>query len=464
MTRGSAARLVTAARWPRRIVRGLLSSVIAFAVAHQGLLMCTHARPPIVDVPHDAPITRSEGVRRLGRSHVKLHGGVLQVVLEGTPEEIGWAHASLLREEMIENETALWSVLDQVVPSPAARLAVLDLSRWAFRDLDRWYSAPRKRELAAAATAFLPDPFEDQMPTWQRFLFLNALYDVSLFYEHSPLIGCSSVVVSGARAVEGHTLLARNFDFETHEVFDRGKAVIVVREEGRVPYASVAWPGLIGVVTGMNARGVSIVVHGARARSPVTDGEPALLTVREALSRAGSTAEAAAILASAPPMVSHMILVTDPTGDTRVVERAPGVPAHVRAESRDVSLTNHFEGPLAPDPANLGILENTSTAARRLRLARVLSLLPTPVSPADLANVLRDRAGADDQPLPDGDRRAIDADIATHAVVMDATARRLWVSEGPHLQGRFVRFDVERILSPAYDPELDDAVDPIPAR
>ncbi len=464
MTRGSSAPPVIASPWIRRLVRGIVSIAFALALARQGLLMCTHVRPPAVDLPPHAAVARSEGVRRLGRSHVKTHGGILQVVLEGSPEEIGWAHASLLREEMIENETALWSVLDEVVPSPVARMAVLDVSRWAFRDLDRRYSAPRKREIAAAATALLPDPFEERMPTWQRLLFLNALYDVSLFYEHSPLIGCSSVVVSGARAVDGHTLLARNFDFETHEVFDRGKAVIVVREEGRVPFLSVAWPGLVGVVTGMNARGVSIVVHGARARSPVTDGEPALLTVREALSRAGSTAEAATILAAAPPMVSHMVLVTDPSGDTRVVERAPGVPAHVRSETRDVSLSNHFEGPLAADPANLAIFRNTSTKARRLRLASILSRLPTPVSPTDLANVLRDRSGADDLPLPDGDRRAIDADIATHGVVMDATARRVWVSEGPHLRGRFVRFDLERILSPAYDPEIEDAIDPIAAR
>ncbi|HVJ94842.1 MAG TPA: hypothetical protein VM580_33895, partial [Labilithrix sp.] len=40
-----------------------------------------------------------------------------------------------------------------------------------------------------------------------------------------------------------------------------------------------------------------------------------------------------------------------------------------------------------------------------------------------------------------GDRRAIDAFIATHGVVADLTARALWVSEGPRLSGRFVKVD-----------------------
>jgi hypothetical protein len=57
-----------------------------------------------------------------------------------------------------------------------------------------------------------------------------------------------------------------------------------------------------------------------------------------------------------------------------------------------------------------------------------------------------------------GDRRAIDAFIAIHGVVMDTTARVIWVSEGPHLRGRFVRFDVGRLLSSGYDPRAENEV------
>ena len=35
---------------------------------------------------------------------------------------------------------------------------------------------------------------------------------------------------------------------------------------------------------------------------------------------------------------------------------------------------------------------------------------------------------------------------------MDATARVLWVSEGPHLAGRFLRFDLAELFDPGYDP------------
>ena len=54
-------------------------------------------------------------------------------------------------------------------------------------------------------------------------------------------------------------------------------------------------------------------------------------------------------------MVSHLVLIADASGDVAIVERAPGEPA-VRAAraAGKVPLTNHFEGPLARDPANGG--------------------------------------------------------------------------------------------------------------
>ena len=56
--------------------------------------------------------------------------------------------------------------------------------------------------------------------------------------------------------------------------------------------------------------------------------------------------------------------------------------------------------------------------------------------------ILRDTRAVGGKPLPRGDRRALDAEIATHAVVADVTEGLLWVAEPPHLRGAFRRIDV----------------------
>jgi hypothetical protein len=173
---------------------------------------------------------------------------------------------------------------------------------------------------------------------------------------------------------------------------------------------------------------------------------------------ARTTDEALAILHARGPMVSHLVMLADRSGDTAVVERAPGEAPFVRREMSKLALTNHFQGPLADDPANRQVEQTTSTLDRRARLEELLARLPPGAGVEDAIAILRDKRGLGDVALPPGDRRAIDALIATHGVVMDTTARVMWVSEGPHLQGRFVRFDIGRLLSPAYDPRAENDV------
>jgi hypothetical protein len=328
--------------------------------------------------------------------------------------------------------------------------------------VDQGIPEDRRREIAAEAQGFSPDPYEDFLPTYHRFVFLQSLYDIALSFEHSPLIGCTSFALTGGASQDGHTVLARNFDFEAGSIFDTGKAVFLVREDGRIPYASVAWPGLVGALSGMNAEGLALVVHGARAREPKPVGEPVVHTMRDVLGRARTTAEAIELLGTREAMVSHMVMLADATGDVAIVERAPGAPIHVRRGQGRVPLTNHLEGPLAADPANKRVEEKTSTRARRQRLDELLANLPAGASVERVVGVLRDRKGASGVELPLGDRRAIDALIATHGVVMDTTARALWVSEGPHLLGRFLRFEIGRLLDPGYKPSMAEQIIAVP--
>ncbi len=165
----------------------------------------------------------------------------------------------------------------------------------------------------------------------------------------------------------------------------------MIREDGKIPYASVAWPGLVGTVTGMNAEGLALVVHGGRAREPRPEGEPVVHTMRELLGRARTTKEALALLATKEPMVSHMVMLADPSGDVAIAERAPGEPLFVRRGQGKVPLTNHFEGPFATDPANVRVETVTSTRPRRIRLDELLANLPRGASVERVVSVLRDK-------------------------------------------------------------------------
>jgi len=434
-------------------------------IGHVLVTVTTPIRPPSIGALEGGAPAEEGGIRRLGRSYARRSAGIREVYLEGGAEALGAAHARLLRDGMVDDERALWGDFARFVPISAARALMMDIGRVRYREVDRGFPEARRRELAAQAEAFQPDPFAAHLPTYHRLVFLHALYDIALSFEHSPLIGCSAFVLGPGATKDGHTLLGRAFDFEAGEEFDRDKVVFFVREDGAIPFASVAWPGLIGVMSGMNAEGVALVVNGGRAREPRTMGEPVVFALRDVLEKAHDVDEAVAILRSQEVMVSHLVMVADAHGRSAVVERAPGATAFVRASSDPdrVPLTNHFEGPLAGDPKNEAVRRATTTLARRSRLDELLAEVgPREADVPRAVAMLRDHSCAEGKSCALGDRRAIDALIATHGIVADTTDRVLWVSAGPHLSGAFVRFDLKAVFAPGHDPAADPPPETLP--
>jgi isopenicillin-N N-acyltransferase like protein len=436
------------------IVVGLFGGV---ACAHFAVNARARISPPPIAEPSGDASHPSPTLRRFADSYALSRGKLLEVGLRGTPQQIGFQHARLLYPEMVANEGILLRRFEEQVSSRLARGVLLDLAELRYAHVDRGMSLSRREEIAAGARGFQPDPYSGLFPTYQRFVYLNALYDMALSFEHSPLIGCTTVTLGGDALEGGGGILARAFDFEVDEVFDRHKAVFLVREDGKIPFASVAWPGLVGVVSGMNESGVAVVVHGARGGSPTAEGEPVVHALRRVLSSARDTEEALRALAERPAMVSHIVILSDEHGRAAVVERVPDKPNFVRFLPSRAATTNHFEGPDAGDPKNLAVREKTSTLPRRSRADELLTRLPARLSTREAVSgaiaLLRDRKGPGDRNLSLGDRSAINALIATHGVVMDTKQRVLWVSESPHLLGRFVAFDLKRMLAADYDPE-----------
>lgn len=449
-----------------KVLIALAALVTAPFVAHFGIVRSTAFQAPKVVVPAEH-MTETDGVRFVGPAYELVRGGVREAYLEGTPEQLGERDVRLLRDHMIADEDELWGTFAHFVPLSPLRTLIMDISRVQYRHIEDNVPEPRRRELAAAAAAMQPDPNASHMPTYERMVFLHSVYDISLSFEHSPLIGCSAFALGPEMTKSGHVLVGRAFDMEIGEVFDRDKVVYFTHEDGKIPYASVAWPGLTGVITGMNLDGVTILVNGARAGTPRTTGLPVVFSLRQVLQDAHDTDEAVDVLSHQEVMVSHIVFVADAKGRFAVVERAPGHPAYVRRTFTDperVGVTNHFEGDLKDDPKNVWVKEHTTTLARRARLDEMLgALAPGSVDAEKAVSMLRDHTCAHGVKCELGDRREIDALIATHGVVMDATDRVLWVSKGPHLSGQFVRFDLKATFAPGHDPRTEPPPEIIPA-
>lgn len=450
---GSPAQRASGTRWRTWLRRGVFVGLALYA-ALTLFDYATRIAPPIL-APPPAEAVRQEGdTARIGPSYLTRRGALHVMQVAGEPTELGYQHARLATPLMAEGDRRMLALFSTFVPSWTLRTLITAVVRVRYRAVDRAFPEARRAEIFGETHGYA-DPFAGFLPTYHRLVYLHALYDIALAFERSPLLGCTAFVAAGAATRDGstpsHTLVGRNFDLDLDPWFDEDKLVQVVAARGRIPFVSVAWPGMTGIVSGMNAAGVWVSVNGGRAGTLDSHGAPVVFTTRAVLEEARSLDEAIAIIARDAPMVSHILLVADGrSGESAVVERAPGQPLAVVRDASVAVLANHFRtAPLRDDPKDAYVREHTSTLAREARMRELVARHYGHIDPALAVAILRDRAGVGDVPLPLGNHNALNALVATHSVVADLTDRVLWVSEGPHSLGSYRRIDLGARLADA---------------
>jgi hypothetical protein len=282
--------------------------------------------------------------------------------------------------------------------------------------------------------------------------------------ELHALASSLTVVVSSAQA-PGRLWIARRFAVPG---FDDGGAattpvVTIAHPDGRLAWASVGWPGQLGVVTGVNVQGIALMVHPVRTGDvrPTRTARPVALLARSVLEQAKTLDEAVTLIEATPTLGAAVIVVVDGgSGKWVIVERTPGKAIVERAPKSvaigDLLTTNA----LATDPENdraKRVLPTTTRIERAARLARA----PLP-DVAAVAALLRDRHGLDDAPRPPGHRGVIDDGRAGHVVILDPASLELWVAD-PSSAGRLRGFDLRHELrgeSERPAPPADVAADP----
>lgn len=247
--------------------------------------------------------------------------------------------------------------------------------------------------------------------------------------------------------------------------------VTIARPEGRIAWAGVGWPGQLGVVTGINAEGIAVLVDPARTTDVrvTRTARPVALLARTVLEQARTLDDAIKLIEGTATLGSAVFAVVDGasgkwvqierTPSKAIIERNPRSPA-----LGDVLTTNA----LSNDPENDRARRMLPTASR---VERAGKLLRAPLGDAAaMAAILRDRRAPDDAPRPPGHRGAIDDGRAVHTAILDPGSLALWVAD-PWAGGRMRAIDLRHELrregdraAPAADLPGDPGAEPDLAR
>jgi hypothetical protein len=166
-------------------------------------------------------------------------------------------------------------------------------------------SSPDTRATARIPTGFRP---ELEALAQASHVGVDALAAANLVIDP----GCSALAAIGD--ADHPTLIARNMDFAPVALLGPGTVVEILRRDSVHALASIGWPGLCGVVSGINDAGVCACVLLNLAHSEHRAGEPICFRVRRLLEEAGSLDEAAKVFRDSPVASSHYVFVADAHG------------------------------------------------------------------------------------------------------------------------------------------------------
>lgn len=446
----------------RAVVALVVTLTILTFVLYSGYLSYTDLEPDDVRVaPVELTVDRAGRRVTCGRSSLTRESRLWFLRLEGPPEEIGDAHGRLVARLWGELDRHIVRLLGQRYPDSLERWTAAMVMRWDFREADASLPAPVRRELAALAAA-IPGAAGERLSSYHR-LFLDQSF-VELTRRLDDVLLEGSMFAAAARpkggGERGNLIIGRSFFADLGPDVDLDRVVSIVHADGKYPYASVGWAGLMGVVTGINSRGIFVALNPTRTDDALEDGVPLPLILRQILEEADTLEQAVEILQAAPTRTSGAVLV----GDGRQRRAAVVELARDRDDRKPrgddqalVWATNHMvRDSFERDAQNDRIRRYTSSGYRYDRLGELLA--EAPVDPARAVAILRDRRGKGGAELGLGNRNAVDNLHLTHAVVVDATAMVMWVGEGPSALGRFRAIDLRHALGRQQDrpAPLDD--------
>ncbi|CAH0123903.1 C45 family peptidase [Chryseobacterium sp. Bi04] len=371
-----------------------------------------------------------------------------ELYITGNPLQLGYNNGALTQNLMQKQEAIFFSKVEGFVPSKFRQKLLRGFLKWYNRKMYLNVREDYQAELYGLSQ-YSSDQYDFIAPKYLRNLYLHGAHDIGHAMQDLAMVGCSSLAVWNENTEDGDLLIGRNFDFYVGDDFAKNKLVEFVEPEDGIPYMSVSWPGMIGVVSGMNKEGITVTINAGKSKIPLTAKTPISLVTREILQYAKNIDEAVDIAKKRKVFVSESILVGSAHDKKAVIiEVSPknfGVYS-VQNTSR-VLCTNHFQSEAYKDDTkNQKHIEESHSEYRYEKLQELLQE-EKKLTPQKMASILRNRSGLHGESIGYGNEKSLNQLLAHHAVIFSPQKKLVWVSSNPYQLGEFVCYDLNAIFS-----------------
>ncbi len=374
--------------------------------------------------------------------------GQWELVAKGNPYELGNSIGSLSESLLKKQEEIFFDKVEQLVPSKFKQYLLRKVLGIYNRKMYLHINNEYKSEIFGLSK-YANDKYDYIVDKYNRSLLLHGAHDIGHALQDLALVGCSSFAVWGDNTPDGNLLLARNFDFYAGDAFSKEKIIYFIQPENGYKYVSISWAGMIGTMSGMNEKGLTITINAGKSDIPFAAKTPISLLTREILQYASTIDEAIEIAKKKEVFVSESIMVGSAIDNKAVlIETAPNnFGVYKVANTSKLICSNHFQSDAYKnDKKNSTHIVESHSKYRYDRMSELLNESEK-ITPEIAVSILRNKEGLQDKKIGYGNEKALNQLLAHHGVVFQPSKKIIWISANPYQLGAFVNFQLDSVFA-----------------
>jgi predicted choloylglycine hydrolase len=314
------------------------------------------------------------------------------------------------------------------------------------------YIPEENKEEVYAISRYASTKYNWMGNNYQRIMNYHSAQDIGNAVQLTGFAGCSALAVWGNKTQDGNLLIGRNFDFHISDEFAEDKILLFVNPTEGYRHAFVTWGGMIGVVSGMNERGLCVLVNAAPSNIPFSSATPVTILARMILQYAQNIDEAVSITENSQTFISEQFIIAS-AEDNKVVsiEKTKDGQAVYSTPKPYMLCTNHLQ---SEEFATKEKSEKNSSTARMERMIELMDSIQT-FTPQRMVDFLRDRKGKNGTNIGLGNGSSINQLMAHHSVVFHPYSKTIWISTAPYQEGAFLAYNLNDVFNDAQNPRTE---------
>lgn len=406
---------------------------------------------PNVDKEKYSNITRekiAENHYRIGNNWLKLNEfGVWEMYVEGDAYERGRMYGELSKELIQTHEDYFIAQIDKMIPSRFYFHFLRVMIAWFNKDINEHIQEEYLEEIYGVSHSF-SNEYDILGEKYLRILNYHAAHDIGHALAEYAMVGCTSFSVNNEFSEDSSLLVARNFDFYMGDDFAKNKLVTFVNPNEGHQFMMYSWAGLIGVVSGINEKGLTVTLNASKSDLPTESKTPISILAREIVQYASTIKEAIAIAKKRETFVSESLMISSAIDNkTVLIEKTPNNQDVFVSEIDYLVCTNHYQSEKLKDTdINIENIRISDSENRRLRTNELL-IENFPLDINEAVNILRDKNSLKNKNVGYGNPKTINQLIAHHAIVFKPKEKLVWISTPPYQLGNFIAYKVDEINS-----------------